>query len=215
MPSYVIEDNPELAAATGDDGVGGTYEQITDHAQRAVDQLIDFFRNGPRNRAVVRAIGRQIQELEDVVWALSSQKTIDDAVGHRLDQIGYIVGESRSGRTDTDYRAAIRIRMLINRANGTIPEFATVLAALLPLADISIGEAPPAAFRIDVDDLGSVSASTIRLALEQMKPGGVALDASYGFEAGRAVGAEDGDPAGGAIGAEDGDPAGFKIAGVL
>lgn len=214
MPAYEVETPPVGIAAESPD-YGGEYALETQHVEKSIEALISFFRQGPRNRSLLRALAAQVQELEDVAWELKSEDFIDTATGHRLDLIGLIVGEGRSDRDDAAYRNALRIRSLVNRSNGRLTEIVTVLALLLPGEDIFVGEVYPAALKVDIEDLGTVSGELVGQILRQMKAGGVALDASVSYGGGLAVGAVDGDPLGGTLGAVDGDPAGFTIGGVL
>jgi len=209
MPSYVIE-SPTAAEATTPEDFGGTYELETDHAGKLIEQLTSFFRDGPRNQALMRALGAQVQELEQATWDVFNAFDLDTATGHRLDLLGKIVGEGRSDRSDTDYRAAIRVRALINRSNGKLPELLTIAGLLASAATIHARETYPATISIDFDDHGAVKWALIVRLLTQAKGGGIRLLATTGYGE-FAVGSEDGTPAGGVIGSEDGTPAGFLV----
>jgi hypothetical protein len=182
----------------------------TQHADEAISHLIEFFRSGPRNQAVLRAVGAQIQELETAFWALYTQRHIDTAVGAQLDILGRIVGELRDDRADADYRAAIRVRILVNSSDGKAEQLIAIVRGVSPSATVALTENYPAALRITVSTLGSATLRTLATLIQQAKPAGVRLQLSAGTPT---VGAVDGTPAGGIVGAVDGTPAGFVVAG--
>lgn len=62
------------------------------------------------------------QTLEDTLQDMLAQRSIEDAVGAQLDILGKLVGESRLGLSDDDYRRHIRARIVTNRSNGTIED---------------------------------------------------------------------------------------------
>lgn len=65
-------------------------------------------------------------EKADEIQALQVQmrtlRSINDAEGRLLDYIGGIVGESRDGRDDPEYRLFIKIAIAKNNSSGSIPE---------------------------------------------------------------------------------------------
>jgi hypothetical protein len=109
-----------------------TLTQKTDHVSEALDNSIDFFKNKPKFAAFMTALVNQIQDIEDVSFELFLNRWLDTAVGVQLDGLGDIVGESRQGRGDDDYRLAIKARIQINFSNAT-PE--DIYAALVNFND--------------------------------------------------------------------------------
>jgi hypothetical protein len=203
------EPTPPVTEDTAPDGV---YVHITNHDEIQIGRLIQTFREGPRTIAELQAYADEIQELEDVIFEFSTAFDPATATGFRLDYIGRIVGERRSDRSDEDFRAAIAVRQLINRSNGTFDEMVAIAEALYPDGEPSVRELYPASMMIEYADLGSLDFDLVNLLLQQAKAGGVRLGVGTGVGAGTgAVGSVDGDPLGGTIGSVDGSPAGFII----
>lgn len=157
---------------------GAPSGEITDHEQQAHDNLIHYFRNKPRLRAVLGSWAEQIQELETVFWYLLTRRGLSDAEGVWLDTLGDIVGEPRRDRSDAGYRAAIRVRILVNRSNGKLPELITIAGRMLGTgADVQATEHAPASIVVRVNsDPGDVLPEDLARALRQAKAGGVRLD---------------------------------------
>ena len=190
------------------DDTDGEYTLNENHQQEMVDNLIDLFKK-PRNQGVVEAVSDQIQELENAIYECITGYYLPTAEAAQLDVLGKIVMEDRQGRSDNDYRAAIGVRILVNRSNGRLNELIAIGAAMTGSTPY-VQEQYPAAIKMRFPTLGTVSLRTVYSLLRQAKAGGVRLFLSYGP---RAVGAVDGNPLGGKIGAVDGNPAGFKISG--
>lgn len=95
------------------DGLGS----VTAHANQAASRLIGRFQR-PVYRAIVRAVGEELQEAENVLWGVLLSRYIDNAEGEALDFIGARVGESRQSQDDPNYRVRIRARVVINRSRG-------------------------------------------------------------------------------------------------
>lgn len=190
--------------------VDGVYTLNEFHAEEAISHLIELFKHGPRNQELLRVIGLQIQELENTSAEVFVGFYVDTATGDQLDILGRIVGETRQGRNDDDYRAAVKVRILVNLSDGKAEQMLEISRAMIPGATVQLQEVYPMTVRFEFSALGSVSLRTVFNMLEQAKAGGVRLLVSYGPPT---IGAVDGDPAGGIIGAVDGDPAGFIISG--
>lgn len=97
------------------------------HVTEALGNYIEKFKDKPRLLALTTAYIEQIQDLEDAFYQLITDRTIETAVGTQLDGIGSIVGEDREGRDDSDYRLAIRVRILLNLTDGTIEQVIEIL----------------------------------------------------------------------------------------
>lgn len=156
--------------------VEGVYVYNGEHAQQAVDHLIQWFRR-PRNSEYLRVVCGQGQAIEDVLWQLNTAFDVDNALGDQLNLLGKIVGELRGGRDDEDFRAAVRTRILVNSSNGRIEDLIAIILSLTPDAtSIRITELWPAKLRIEVyDDFAGASPPTVARLLRQAKPAGVGL----------------------------------------
>lgn len=161
----------------------GTYVLNEDHVLEGISHLIEFFRYGPRNQAVLTAILDQVQELENAFWVMQFAFDPNSASGDQLLKLGAIVGEPQLGRTDEEYRAAIRVRIKINRSNGKAAELYEIGLLMLPDVLQTITEYAPMSLVYEFrGDLGDVTLETLARSLRQAKLGGVRLDAVHALE---------------------------------
>ena len=154
--------------------------QITDHTAQAQAHVIQYFTGKPRIDALLASWGTQNQDLENAAWAMLTQRGISSAVGDQLDNLGEIVGEPRQGRTDTAYRAAIRVRVLVNRSSGTGPELITITRRMAGEGnEVHFREVPPAAFVLTlVEPLDALPTDIARM-VRAAKAGGVGANVVY------------------------------------
>ena len=89
-----------------------------DHVEVGLDRVIDKLNKTNFNKSLQIYL-EESQELETQLLTLAEQKSIDLAIGIWLDYIGKIVGEDRKGKSDEEYRIALKIRIGVNRADGT------------------------------------------------------------------------------------------------
>lgn len=80
---------------------------------------------------LVAALATPAQALEDALWQLLVQRTVDTAIGVQLDVIGRVVGQSRDGLGDDSYRRYIRARISVNRSRGTLGDLLGVAKLVL------------------------------------------------------------------------------------
>ena len=64
----------------------------------------------------------QLEELDKNTRSIADQYGIDSAVGAELDRIGKILGEDRGGNSDKVYRIYLKLKTMLNTANGTIED---------------------------------------------------------------------------------------------
>lgn len=72
----------------------------------------------PNIQAMIQASVNPLQDLEDTIFDLADKTRLDTAVGVQLDVYGLIVGASRNGLLDDEFRRYIRTRLIANRSNG-------------------------------------------------------------------------------------------------
>ena len=97
--------------------------KIENHIEQARDRLITQFRGKKNIDAIVQALGKQTQDLEDALFPFyDARLNINTAVGEQLDRLGQIVGQERLGYDDTFYRVLISARIGINTSQGTVPD---------------------------------------------------------------------------------------------
>lgn len=94
-----------------------TLETI-DHSEKAVNRITDDLKKENFEKFVT-VYTEEIQELEDALIVLANQKDIETVTGVWLDFLGKLVGETRGGRNDEDYRAALKLKIAANTSDGT------------------------------------------------------------------------------------------------
>ena len=129
------------------------YLKKTTHVAEALANLIAQFEDKPNIIKLISIYVAQLQELEDAFSDLLTETTIENAEGLHLDNIGQIVGEPRSGRSDVQYRTAIRARIGLNTSEGTIEDVIDLATAVsgAPVA-VQIQEIFPAGFLLNILD---------------------------------------------------------------
>jgi len=105
--------------------------QITDHAARALAALPSQFRTSAAFRAFCEVWGDEVQLLENWVWSVYAGRLVDSAAGVHLDTIGEKVGAARLGRTDTEYRAIIKVYVAALNSNGGADEIQWIASQLV------------------------------------------------------------------------------------
>lgn len=83
---------------------------------------------------LLNALMASVQDVENALQQLLTQRTIDTATGVQLDVVGRIVGQTRDGLADADYRRYIRARIAAHRSNGVPEDLIRVAALVLGLA---------------------------------------------------------------------------------
>lgn len=111
-----------------------TQKSVATYGDEAVARLVQQFRSGdagPLIQGYVRYLAERVGECESVAWDVYSVMDPDVATGVHLDKLGRFVGQLRQGRTDAQYRIAIKARIAVNRSSGTLPELINILRLLV------------------------------------------------------------------------------------
>lgn len=115
----------------------------------------------------------QAQDLEGMLFELRSGLFLDQAIGVQLDLLGRVYNETRQGKSDDDYRTAIRVKAA-TVVNGTPDEICTFLKLAFGFTSVAYTPEYPGAFFIEPP-----STLTIRQ-LERVSPAGIgAYPADY------------------------------------
>jgi len=141
---------------------------MIDYAATALSRLTGQFDNSPKLQALMDAIVSPLTALETDADALIAERWIDTAVGVQLDGCGYIVGEPRLGRTDEDYRAAIKFRVFVNTSKGTPVDMIRGLKYLTDPTDCQYLESYPATVLLFTN--GLFVKQTIQPAMQDLAP---------------------------------------------
>lgn len=92
---------------------------FSDYSEDALSKLLWQYDNSPNLRGLVNSTTTQLDSTQMDTLGIVQSFNVSTATGALLDLIGKIVGETRLGRTDDDYRDAIRFRTILNTSNGT------------------------------------------------------------------------------------------------
>lgn len=120
------------------------------HVAEGKALLIEQYKKASNVNNLVATYLRPIQDLETVFWAMINGFMIGAAVGDQLDALGALVGEARLGRSDTNYRAAVLLRVRVNRSQGLAED-------IIQVANLASGntakyyEYYPLGFEVQID----------------------------------------------------------------
>lgn len=92
---------------------------LLNYRKTALSRLTGQFVDKPRVCGLVENMVEPLEELEADFLALKDRRWINTAEGKQLDYCGYLVGITRQGRSDDEYRTAIKARVLSNVSAAT------------------------------------------------------------------------------------------------
>ena len=166
-------------------------ELIPDHPDRGVARLPQQFRDpdgSRRLRALVCACLEGIQQMEETIFALLVDRTLDAARGAQLDQWGDLVGEQRGAVANDDrYRQLIRARILANTSRGTTDEIIRIVQLVTEDSEVEESAVYPATFIVYIlrdAFVPDVVGRRLQRLIEDAKGAGVAfhlVEAVYGY----------------------------------
>ena len=143
---------------------------VIDHSEKGLDRIIQALKKENFEKYVDIFL-QETQELEDTFISLGEQKSIDIAEGVWLDYIGKIVGESRNNRSDEVYREALKLRIGINRSDGTPNIMIDLVQQATNASSVRLGEGRPAWGVITTNGQENLGSSLWDL-VDQIKPAG-------------------------------------------
>lgn len=85
-------------------------QQITGYTAMVQARVLAQYQQSRRLLGIMEAGTLQADQIEDAIFQIRNGFFLATAVGVQLDTLGKIYRESRNGRTDSDYRDAIRLR---------------------------------------------------------------------------------------------------------
>jgi hypothetical protein len=155
-------------------------ERITQHVELGLLKIAAAYWGKPRISAALASLLREIQTLEDTIWAQFTLQHIATADRPRLIVMGKLIGQTSEGFGLEDLRTAIIARALANRSRGTGPDIGAVLVALVGAENFSFVWGAPALIYVTV--LTALTDEQLRL-IESVLPAalgaGVALHLFY------------------------------------
>lgn len=157
---------------------------IADHIARAKNRLIEQYKGKLKIEGVVEAVVKPLQDIEDVLQQLKTERWIESSIGIQLDKIGEIVGLEREyEQEDEDYRLLIKAKIIMNLNQGTPEEIIAAAKFFIGAIFIWYLEVYPAA--VDIFSSTVVppeNRAKIRNQLKKFLPAGVSLDAFGQFD---------------------------------
>lgn len=103
----------------------------TDYNSEALGRLLTTLQGGTKLEALVSSFVDRCQEFEDGAFPIIEQLDLATATGVGLDRLGTIVNLPRGGRSDDDYRLALRAEIAILNSDGTAYDLITVVSLLV------------------------------------------------------------------------------------
>jgi hypothetical protein len=103
---------------------------VDNRVERAKSFLLYQFQDKELINKVVEALVEEIQEIENVLIDMQDLRTLENATGSLLDNIGEKLKVTRSNLDDNDYKTAIKVRILRRGNKGTYADIANVFRLL-------------------------------------------------------------------------------------
>ena len=113
--------------------------KITNHAEDCQLDLLAQHRGRPVIAAMVESYVERLQLIEDAFFQMLASFAIDSATGAALDAHGLWVLESRQGRLDDPYRAAIKARGSLYRSRGTVDDIIAAVRIFASSSALAVG----------------------------------------------------------------------------
>lgn len=122
----------------------------TAHAAEGAALFTDHYRGKKVVGGLTQAYLNQIQKLEDAIWGVINGFLLaTPPVGQQLDFIGELVGQPRGNLSDAAYLLAIRVRIRVNRSQGTSEDVIQV-ASLFEGVSVAYLDVYPASFLVEI-----------------------------------------------------------------
>lgn len=177
-----VEIEPPALALTFSDT---TDLEWVEHCAEGRGKLLEQFKGKELIEELLCSYLCEVQELENVVWAVKLLMTLETATGVQLDGVGARVGAPpRAGMTDDQYRLVVRIQIAIILSDGQRPDLLGILRIILgATASIFVREYWPATILYHpVEPLPvGVTTATIKALLKAAKAAGVKLYVMFTF----------------------------------
>lgn len=154
-----------------DDGYFIVDSKYGKYELNGISRLTNQFGETPLIQGFVAAMLAPISDSELLADAVKNERWISTAIGKQLDGCGYIVGESRMGRDDDAYRAAILFRVFVNTSNATPSDLIHGLRYLTSPDDIQYIEQYPTTAMLFTD--GPNVQDNIQTVMQDLSPAAI------------------------------------------
>lgn len=142
-----------------------------DMVNYGLELLLGQFRGvgrGENLTALLAPLLEVSQEAEDAFFDLFTDRTLINAQGIHLDNIGRLVGERRGDLDDDDFRRFIRVRVLQNVAQGDIGSIIEVINTMSGATKTRYIPQYPAHYLLEVTTLQPLAANIVARIQEVM-----------------------------------------------
>jgi len=112
----------------------GEITNLGPNCTQGLDKLLSQYVDSEALKDLICTLVSPLDALQQAYLDVNYNRWIDNAYGVQLDVIGNIIIEPRNGKSDTAYRLALKVRVLVNRSNGTTEELIAI--ALLQEPDL-------------------------------------------------------------------------------
>lgn len=140
------------------------------HSQIAQGHNLEQYKNKPLLNGLLKCLTDPLQDIEDELFNIYENASLNRATSYYLDRIGAIIGEDRNYRNDENYRLAIRIRIIANNGGATADEIIIILRSIYD-TEITYSEYGMGYFQVYLQT--PKKPSGIGKLLKQLKPIGV------------------------------------------
>lgn len=151
---------------------------IIDHFERAKSLFIDQFRKRQSLPKLLKMVTNEAQELEYTIANFGASRNIDLCTNQRLDFIGAIVGVSRNGKNDTEYRKDIYTQIFINSSSGEAEAIITACKFFVNATKVKYSELYPAKILLEITTAFTPPTDLVDR-LELIAAGGVKVTVSF------------------------------------
>lgn len=122
-----------------------------DQTEQGLDRLLEQFKGKPKIEGTLSTYLTQTKDIEKTIFDLMDNRSLETSKGVQLDNIGILVGEFRNGKSDEDYRKAIKFKIGVNNSEGTPEQLMTLLYDITDSTAVDIFEHYPASYMMSFD----------------------------------------------------------------
>lgn len=146
-----------------------------DHTELALERLPTLWDDAELLRAVMSALLAPAFELESSLQSMSA-RSIENAQGSQLDDIGALLLFPRAGRSDDTYRLWLHARQLVLRSAGRSEDFIALVKLLSPGSSaVDVHSLAPSTAIVELEN-PEVDVVTLHAILVSAKGAGIKLD---------------------------------------
>jgi hypothetical protein len=111
---------------------------VSNRIELAKDLLLQQFKNKPNINALLEVLVNRLQELENNLNDIQQVRTLENAYGRWLDDIGEEAGVSRGDYMDNDYKTAIKIAYARRSSSASVDDILRIVMLLTNDDEVTI-----------------------------------------------------------------------------